>query len=482
MRTIVLLLLIIRQSACAVVAQELLSADSIKRIIKTEVDNKRSKGIVVGVISEKGSRVFAYGKLRDGGPEADGNTLYEIGSITKVFTTLILADMVQKGEVRLDDPVSNYLPKTVKVPVRNGKQITLLHLATHTSGFPRMPDNHTSPKDPNNPYADYTFQQLYDFISNYTLTYDIGSKYAYSNIGGALLVHIFTLKTGLTYESLVKERVCQPLNMDKSVMTITPELKSIFATGHDQFAKPVKNWDFPTLGGTLNSNANDMLKFISANLGFTKTSLSSAIEITHVPRDSTRWEEAQLIGLGWHITLKFGQEIIRHSGGTNGYISSVCFDKKNKIGVVVLANTNKNIDDIALHILNNKFPVKPFQYRWYLKDTIAATINAKGIDNAIELYHSLKKENKVEIVFDEEQLNCVGYEDLLKYKKVKEAIAIFKLNTEEYPDAWNAYDSLAEAYMLNGDNDLAILNYEKSIKLNPNNTGGIKNLKELNSK
>lgn len=482
MRTILLVLLVIQQSACAVIAQKLLHADSIMRIIKTEVDNKRSKGIVVGVISANGSRIFSYGKLKDGGTETDGNTLYEIGSVIKTFTTLVLADMVEKGEVSLDDPISKFLPTSFKAPTRNGKHITLLHLATHTSGLPRMPDNHTSPKDPNNPYADYTLQQFYDFISTYTLPRDIGSNYEYSNVGGALLAHILTIKAGMNYETLIKMRICNLLKMDKTVTTITPELKPFFATGHDQFGKPVKNWDFPVLGGTINSSVNDMIKLISANLGFTKTALSSAIEMTHVPRDSTRWAETQLIGLGWHITVKFGQEIIRHSGGTNGYISSVCFDKKNNIGVVVLANTNKNIDDIALHILNNKFPLKPFQYRWYLKDTIDAAINSGGVDNAVKLYHALKTEHPRKIVFDEDQLNCLGYNELLQQKKVKEAIVILKLNAEEYPDSWNVYDSLAEAYKVNGDNDLAVLNYEKSIKLNPNNTEGIKNLKKLTVK
>ena len=124
---------------------------------------------------------MSYGQSGTGRP-LDGNTVFEIGSISKVFTALVLADMVRKGELALEDPVAKYLPDTVKVPARNGRQITLLDLATQSSGLPRMPTNFT-PKDPANPYADYTIRQLYDFLSGYQLPRDPGERYEYSNLG-----------------------------------------------------------------------------------------------------------------------------------------------------------------------------------------------------------------------------------------------------------------------------------------------------------
>jgi len=459
-----------------------LPLDSIKKIIKTEVDNKRSKGIVVGIITEKGTQVFGYGKVKDdSNQQPDGNTIYEIGSMTKVFTSLILADMVQKGELKLDDPISKFLPKTVKTPTRNGKEITLLDLSTHTSGLPRLPDN-SNPKDPNNPYADYTVEQMYDFISNYTLTRDIGSKYEYSNLGVGLLGHILTLKAGKDYETLVRERICIPLKMNKTFVTLTPELRSILATGHDESGDPVENWDIPTLAGAgaLRSNVNNLLLFLSANLGFTKTTLSSAMEQTHIYRDSAGSPNLE-IGLAWLILKKFGTEIIGHDGGTGGYSTFFGFDKKKKIGVVVLSNSVIGIDDIAFHILESKFELKPYQYPYYLKDTIAATINEKGIDAAIKFYHSLKEEKNSRFSFDEEQLNMLGYSEL-NAKKVKEAVALLKLNSEEYPDSWNVFDSYGEACAVNGDTVLAIENYEKSININHDNKDGIEKLKKLYSK
>src|SRR5204862_268966 len=110
------------------------------------------------------------------------NTLFEIGSMTKTFTATNLADMVARGEVRLDDPVAKYLPDSAHVPSRNGKQITLVDLAIQSSGLPRLPSN-LAPRDPGNPYADYSVQQLYAFLAAYQLTRDIGATSEYSNLG-----------------------------------------------------------------------------------------------------------------------------------------------------------------------------------------------------------------------------------------------------------------------------------------------------------
>ena len=146
-------------------------------------------GIVVGVIDANGRRVFAFGGLsRNDNRRLDGETVFEIGSITKEFTSLLLTDMARRGEVALTDPVSRYLPEGVTVPERNNRKITLADLSTHSSGLPRMPSNF-KPKDDANPYADYSVQQLYDFLSGYRLTRDIGTQYEYSNLGAGLLGH-----------------------------------------------------------------------------------------------------------------------------------------------------------------------------------------------------------------------------------------------------------------------------------------------------
>jgi len=165
--------------------------DEIRRILQGRRGMQSGDiGLAVGIVSEKGSQTVSYGKLSRGSDrEIDGDTVLEIGSITKVFTSILLADMVEHGEVSLNDPIAKFLPKSVRVPTKDGKEITLVDLSTHTSGLPRLPTN-LAPKDPRNPYADYTVEQLYDFLSKYTLTREIGSKYEYSNLGVGLLGHL----------------------------------------------------------------------------------------------------------------------------------------------------------------------------------------------------------------------------------------------------------------------------------------------------
>lgn len=335
----------------------------VRAILQERVEkSKRSVGIVVGLISSKGSRIISYGKpALNSNAELNGDTVFEIGSVTKVFTSTLLADMVLRGEVGLNDPVAKYLPRTVKVPTRNGKEITLLDLATHTSGLPRLPGN-MKPKDPNNPYADYTVEQMYEFLSGYTLTRDIGEKYEYSNFGAGLLGHILALRAGTDYESLVIKRICKPLGMESTRAKLSTQLQSRLATGHDQGGRPVMNWDLPTLAGAgaLRSTTNDMLKFLAANMGLSKSPLLPAMQKAHAMQRSTGVPDLS-IGLGWHILSKFGTEIIWHNGGTAGYHSFIGFDKKKGVGVVVLSNSTNDVDDIGLHLLESKYPLAKYE-------------------------------------------------------------------------------------------------------------------------
>ena len=193
----------------------------IRSIMANRVENGKAVGIVAGIIDEKGRQVVAAGKISPDGTQApDGDTVYEIGSVTKVFTSLILADMIEKGEVKPDDPVSKLLPATVKVPSRNGRQITLLDLSMQVSGLPRLPDN-LKPADPGNPYADYDAAKLYDFLSRYTLTRDPGEKYEYSNLAVGLLGHALALKAGISYEELLRRRIFAPLGMTSTSIALS---------------------------------------------------------------------------------------------------------------------------------------------------------------------------------------------------------------------------------------------------------------------
>jgi CubicO group peptidase (beta-lactamase class C family) len=312
---------------------------------------KHGEGIVVGLLDPGGRRrIIAVG--------VDSTSVFEIGSITKIFTASVLADMVDRGEVRLDDPVAKYLPPTVRVPSRNGRQITLLDLATQVSGLPRMPANLT-PHDSMNPYADYSVQQLYAFLSGYELPRDVGAAYEYSNLGVGLLGHALALKAGMRYEELVRRRILAPLGMRETAITLTPAMRAHLAPGHDDEGHVVPNWDLPTLAGAgaLRSTTADMLVYLMANLDSTAKPLGRVLQQTHGGRQATDNPNVR-IGLAWHILSRPVGNLVWHNGGTGGYRTFTGFDPVRRIGVVVLSNVNVSVDDIGLHLLDETYALR----------------------------------------------------------------------------------------------------------------------------
>jgi CubicO group peptidase (beta-lactamase class C family) len=332
-------------------------AGEIREILVSRIDRqKQAAGIVVGIVEPSGRRVVAYGNLGKGDPRTvDGDTIFEIGSISKVFTSLLLADMVNRKEVTLDDPAAKHLPETVKIPERNGKSVTLLDLSTHSSGLPPLPSN--LKLDPRNPHATYSVTDLYQFLSGYTLPRDPGSEFEYSNLGAGLLGHILAYRVGTDYESLIGIRITRPLNMPDTGITFS-SMEQRMATGHTAMLAPVAKLDLPTLAGAgaLRSSANDMLTFLEAFLGYKQSPLAPAMKaMLEVRRPAGQTK----IGLGWFIYSTDGREIAWHNGGTGGFRSFVGYDPKERVGVVVLSNasTSSGVDDIGLHLLNPKLPL-----------------------------------------------------------------------------------------------------------------------------
>ena len=355
MKHIVCLLL----TACAVWAQVPTDAE-IRAILAERIDKlNQNVGIAVGIIDGNGRRYVSYGTFGVNDPRPVGNdTVFEIGSTTKVFTSTILADMVRRGEVSLDDPAARYLPPEAKIPERGGKQITLLDLATHSSGLPGMPSNF-QPKDPKNPYADYTVAKLWEFLAGYQLTRDIGSKFEYSNMGAGLLGQALSRRAGMDYEALVRARITGPLRMENTRIALTPAMKAKLAIGHDGGRAPTANWDLPTFAGAgaLRSDARDMLTFIAAHLGYVESPLAPAMAaMTKVRRPAMGGMD---IALAWIVPKVEDHEIYWHNGGTGGYRCFMGYDAKSRVGVVVLSNmsTNVGVDDIGMHLLNPSAPL-----------------------------------------------------------------------------------------------------------------------------
>lgn len=357
-----ILLFLLAISVSLVHAQEI--SEEIKENIRKRVEFGNNVGIVVALIDGDKIDYFMSGKtaLKNGTP-VDENSIFEIGSISKVFTTILLVSEVEKGNMKLSDPISKYLPKNVKVPSRNGEVITLKHLATHTSALPRMPGNF-NPANRLNPFADYSLEQVYEFLNSYELTRDIGVQSEYSNFGMGLLGHILEQHTGKTYEELFVERIAIPYEMSNTKMIMTSNMKEHLAKGHSGNLE-VPNWSFMTLGaaGGIKSNLSDMIKFIQANMTKDTKAINQAMRTSH--KMAFNDGKGFAMGLGWHYanTSKKEDLIVWHNGRTGGYTTFAGFIEGTTKGVVVLSNSTESIDDIGLKLLDSSrkisIPIKP---------------------------------------------------------------------------------------------------------------------------
>jgi len=446
-------------------AQQSIIPSEVKNHIKSRVDTGINVGIVVGLIDGENVEYFNFGKTAlTGGSDVDENSVFEIGSISKTFTGILLADAIIKGNMALSDPISKHLPEQVKVPGRNSKVITLKDLVTHSSGLPRLPDN-LKPTNINNPYADYTIAQVYAFLSSHELTRDIGEKYEYSNYGMGLLGHILALKQSKDYEALMVENIANTLDMNHTRVVFTPAMKKHLAKGHAN-GQEVENWDLPALAGAgaIRSTASDMVKYLKANMGITKSGINAAMQMSH---ELVYENEAQKlkIGMAWHYAKEGA--IVWHNGGTGGYVSFAGFNKDTKKGVVVLTNTTQNIDAIGLKLLDVTIDLK--MPKVSIANALEKEINTNGLLKGIAFYRTAKTESSDTYNFGVGELNRLGYA-YIALNNTETGIALFKLNVEMFPESSNPYDSLGEAYLKQGDSALAITNYKKAFELNPANT------------
>ncbi len=336
----------------------------LRTILAERIDPlKQATGIVVGIVDSSGRRIIAVGAPAAGDARpVNGRTVFEVGSLTKIFTSLLLADMARRNEVALADPVAKHLPAgQVTIPVRNGTQITLVDLATHTSGLPLRPTNLESSTSLDK-YADYTVAQMYDGLSSHALTRDIGTQFEYSNWGFGLLGHALSLRARQPYEALLRARILTPLAMRDTRLVPTASMRRRLATGHNDALLVVPNEGTGALAGAggLYSTADDLLLFLEACLGYRRSALSLALKAMLDVHRPTREPSIQ-IALGWRIESRDGLQIIWSNGRTDGYRAFMGFDLERRIGVVALANagTDVGVDDIGRHVLDPRLrPVR----------------------------------------------------------------------------------------------------------------------------
>ena len=272
----------------------------------------------------------------------NSDSVFEIGSITKTFTGTILAKMVYDGTVDVDDPIKKFLPVRLRQSSLDGIEMTLAHLANHTSGLPREPgnvrDNKDHPFDPYSPYRYYDTTMLYDYLSNQlALQSTPGEKRSYSNLGGGLLGHILTLISAKSYEELLFETICGPLGMRSTFVTSTGERARSLVRGRDPRGQilPLDGGDCGALTGAggIKSSVQDLAKYLKANMRDT-TYLYLAQKTTK------RFDEHFTGGLGWATYSDRGKNHLGAFGGTGGFTSGVIFERNERVGLVVLTNVS----------------------------------------------------------------------------------------------------------------------------------------------
>ena len=340
---------------------------ALRAYLQQSVEGRKLNGcIVVGLVDEHGSTVVSYGKLDNGTDlEANGDTVFGIYSMTGTFAGLLLQDMIERWELKLDDPVAKYLPKSVKMPTYNGREITLYHLAKETSGLPDFAGQ-LNPKRADNPLAEFTLEKMYAFVSGSQLTNDPGTKHFHGcSVDRELLSQAMALKAGTNYESLMADRIFRPLRMDSTRFTLTAELKSRLASEHSQLgdAFPMMDWGVLMPQAGLYSTVNDLLKFVSA---FSLT-----------PSSLTPFMEKSVVNLGYN--LQTGGRIHTGGGGFGGR-SYACFDKTRRRGVVILSSCEDFGPNLGNFLLETEWQSN--------RRPTEANINRKVFDSCVGQYHA----------------------------------------------------------------------------------------------
>lgn len=333
-------------------AAEPLSRDDVQRFVQPLVDAGRVDGISVGVL-QNGQRTTVHLGVRDAaGQTADDQTLYEIGSISKVFTSLLLADAVVRGQVELRAPVAVAGATNLTLPRYEEQPIRWIHLATHRSGLPRLAEN-MAMRDPNDPYSDYTSKEAIEFLKTYRLTRAPGSRHEYSNFGASLLGWCLAHQLDKSYDHLLRDRITAPLKMNDTTVTPRAEDTPRIAQGHSAVGVAAIRWNFndlPGAGGIV-SSTDDMLRFAAAQLDPPPGELGQAIELAW-KQHSPATADAMAMGLGWMIA-RDGQTRW-HNGQTGGYHTMLMINRPLKTAVVVLSNTASDQVDRVAELLVQK--------------------------------------------------------------------------------------------------------------------------------
>jgi len=407
------------------------------------------------------------------------DTKFRLGSITKQFTSMLIMQLVEKDKIKLDGKLTEYLPYYRK---DTGDKITVHMLLNHTSGIPSYTDKPEFNKDVSRKsYAPDDF--IKEFCSG-DLQFEPGTKWVYNNSGYFILGAIIEHVTGMSYEEALTKNILQPLGLKETGYDNSDPVIEKRAAGYEKIASGFRNSSFldmslPYAAGSMYSTVEDLYRWdkaLQTEKLITKKSLDKIFEKSFLIGGTAYY------GYGWTIDKRIeGKDTLRvitHGGGINGFSTINYMIPSKGQYVIMFCNlghtplsemTNKIID-----ILDGKEVKIPAQS---IADRLAEMIKEDGVETAVEQFKQIK-EKKDLFSLKENEMNQLGY-SYLSENKIDEALAVFKLNVDEFPKSGNVYDSYGEALLKKGNKEEALINYRKSVELDPRNTGAIKILKDL---
>jgi CubicO group peptidase (beta-lactamase class C family) len=322
----------------------------IEGILQPFMFESKTVGLSIGILKEGKTYFYNYGETRkDNGQIPSSNNLYEIGSVTKTFTGLLLAKAVMEKKIALNDPVNKYLPKDIPVIKFGNDTLRIVHLSNHTSGLPPLPDNFDA-TDLINPYKDYDDNKLNAYLKVAKLSRKPGEKFEYCNLAVGLLGHILETVYKMSFEKMFTTFICSKAGMNNTRQFLLKKDSALFVQGYDASIFPQGQWDFKALAaaGCIRSNAADMMHYAVLQLGIDDVQLQKAVYLTHQP---TFEEGQQQIALNWFIQDWGWGKVLFHGGQTGGYKSFLAVNEKTKNAVIILSNTAVSNDEIGVAIL-----------------------------------------------------------------------------------------------------------------------------------
>jgi len=342
----------------------------IESLVQPFLENEKFSGVSIGVVLDGASWTLNYGQVSpSNSTKPSGDTIYEIGSISKVFTSVLLADAVNSGRVELDQPIGTLMPQLQESNEYVSEKITLKHLSQHMSGLPSMPSNF-APENPNNPFAGYDHEMLVEYMTSVKLNRVPGLIHVYSNLGAGLLGDLLAAQAKSNYESLLKNRLLKPLEMNDTTITLSNAQTERLAPPHNSALLPEHKWNFDALAGAgaISSTTKDMIRFMQANLEPPGNSVGKAIETAWKQNMPASLFGRPAMGLGWMIDRDGSTRW--HNGQTGGYHSMMLINRDAGAGVILLTNTaDMEADGLAKSIFETILGknVKPKQFEKMVK-------------------------------------------------------------------------------------------------------------------